>query len=569
MILFNAHQVILEYQFIPHDAPPGYTPVTIGAPPTSDPLMDAPPTSHPLPPLNQVTTPPNQNLRSTTRKHNGIIPDVHVDTTSTRQDLQRAHKSSSSVSSTGFQNDPGYQTRYNNGCGHSPPEDHAHDEYEDHYGYNYYEEDPQKLSDQGDFEPGDRDSVEHGAPLSQVIEDPTNEPFSNDVVEHANHPITSQVSVHSFDGVSQPSLSGSQRFVHSPSNDYDLTPASQGEYRDSQSMGEVSRHSNATLPDSSVKGPVDLDSPNLNGTKFHFTESRSMERLSDIPMNTRQMGGGHDRMNTPQRTPSFQHAPELSQDPTGMGYTHHEGYPMQDPYSGMMVMSQDHYGWSHHRNPRMYSSMHRTGYPPPPRGGPPIRGPQYGHEYGMNRPEFDQGSVNGSYSGGDNEFRSHYPPAPSMMYSPQQQQMFEKEKRRKSLHEQENMKMGRGPYHPMQPYTTDMFGYQRQYYGHLPLDEDPSIEYACSQPSTYMMYPPQQHSYNRFPPGYQQSPMNAGGHIGMGMNRMGGGRLGNVPSEYSLSQGGEPRMRNVGFGGERGMGGKPKKSALRNGNERK
>ncbi len=252
-----------------------------------------------------------------------------------------------------------------------------------------------------------------------------------------------------------------------------------------------------------------------------------------------------------------------------MSHAHHEGYSMQqDPYSGMMVMSQvDQHGWSHHRNPRMISNMHVSGYPPPPRGGPPLRGPQYGHDYGMNRPEFDQGSVNGSY--GDNEFRSPYPPAPPMMYSQQQQQMIEKEKRRKSLHEQENMKMGRGPYHHMQPYTTDMFGYQRQFYGHI--DEDPSIDYTLSQPSPYMMYPPQpqQHSYNRYPPGYQQSPMNAGVHMGMGMNRMGGGRLGNVPSGYSLSQGGEPRMRNVGFGGERGMGGKPRKSALRNGNERK
>ncbi len=466
--------------------------------------------------------------------------------------------------------DSGYQSsRYGTGSDQSPPPDiliRNGDDHQFEYDYDYYEpirdgdndDDSEKLTNE--FEPDDQRGTQ-GDPLSQVIEDPVISTFSE--IEPVSHPAASQISVHSFEGASQPSLGTTQRFTHSPTSNYNMLTPPQGYHNTSNQYSVRGQQSSIQQGTETRPDKGNLDSPKLGGSNFHFTTSRSTDRLNDIQNGGRTMSTSMDSSNqSPYRNNNNNsyHPPTLSQDaPYSLGHGSHDNYSMShDQYNmNMMVMSQvDQLQWPP-RNPRMYSNM--AGYPP--RGGPPqMRGSGYGMEYGNNmRPDFDRSSVSSDY-----DFRNPYQSSGPPMYS--QQQFMEKDKRRKQSMQEENMKMGRGPPHHVSPPYPDMFAYQhqRQYY-HAP-EEDPSYDITLSQPATYMMYPPQQMPYNRYQNFQPPMPPQAGGgqqpNMGMGMGRMNPGRLKNVPSGYSLSQGGEPRMKNFGFDK---MPNKPRKGVLRNG----
>ena len=481
--------------------------------------------------------------------------------------LQSLSKSLSSLSnphqSQVSQPDSGYMSH----CGvvlnqSSPPDPHiSNDEQLFHYGYNGYyasmteggdnDNDSEKLTN--DFEPDDHNGTLSEPPLSQVIDDSVNESFSE--MEQTGHPIGSQIS---YDVVSQPSLGNSQRFTHSPTNNYAmLTPTSQGYHNNSP-------HSSSQHGLDNTTGKSNLDSPITSGNNQFPFMSRSFERLSDIQHSGgRQMNASHDTTNNHSlyrtnnnNTSSCSHQPRLSQEAPGYSMGgQHDNYSMQQPDQfNTMVASQVDYNGYPQINPRIFSNM--PGYPP--RGGPPMRG-GFGMDFGM-RPEFDRTSVSSDY-----QFRNPYQ-SPASMH-PQ-------DHRRKQSMQEENMKMGRGQPHHV-PYP-DMFGYQRQFF-HAP-EDDPTI--ALSQPATFMMYPPHHHQqlpYNRYQ-NFQPSPMPTGGGPpgmgppgmgmgpGMGMNRMNGNRLRNVPSGNSLSQGEEPRMRSLGLDK---VSGKPRKSVLRTSGERR
>lgn len=383
-------------------------------------------------------------------------------------------------------------------------------------------------------------------------------------MDQPGHPVASQISVTSFEGTSQPSLGNSQRF--SPPGNYDMSlPVTQGSFQDPSQQS--SAHHGEELDNMPSKGG-NLHSPNISNPSFHF--SPSMEKLNDFHSNSSRPMSQDNLGNSPFRTNSFHHAPTLSQEPPSTynmpGHGQHDNFSMQpptDPYN-MMVMSQvDQHGGAWPWNPRMYTNMHSAGYPP--RGGPPFRNQFNRPDFGMREP--DRSSVSSNYS--DYDFSNPYPG----MYPPTHNQFKDMDKKRKMSQQDPQDGRGRG-YPPHAPPYTDMYGYQRQFYHGS--EEDSSMEVALSQPAAYMMYPPH-NPYNRYH-GYQ-SHMGPGGPPpqgmgGQGVNRMnsgggaGGGRVKNVPSGYSLSQGGEPRMRNMGLGNDK-MFHKPRKSTLKNGGEKK
>lgn len=444
-----------------------------------------------------------------------------------------------------------------------------YDRYDYEWPHDTTNDDPH--SKMGEFDEDDHTVPRHGGTLSQ--EDPVSSTgqFTSSGLDQPSHPVASQVSVHSFEGASQPSMGNSQRFSHSPPVNYEMSmPVSQGSFQDpNSSQPSSSGHHGGLVDNLQPSKGGNLHSPNIGNSSFHF--SPSMDKLNDFHSG----GGGGNRQdnlgNSPFRTNSFHHPQAaLSQELPPTSYNNipgshppHDNYSMQpptDPYN-MMVMSQPHGGaWPF--NPNMYSNM--GGYPQRG-GGPPFRNQFNRPDFGMR--ETDRSSVSSStYS--DYEFNSHYPP-PNMY-----PQFMDKDKKRKIS--QQDPSDGRGggrgmPPHHVPPYA-DMYGYQRQFY-HGP-DDESSIEVALSQPASYMMYPPH-NPYNRYP-GFQ-SQMGPGGPpqpgMGMGMNRMGssgggtGGRLKNVPSGYSLSQGVE-RTRNMGGLGNEKMFGKPRKSTLKNGDKK-
>ena len=423
------------------------------------------------------------------------------------------------------------------------------------------------------FHPSETSDL-NGPPLSQIGNDAT-EHFTGDDPS-INNPSSSQVSVHSFDGTSQPSLGGSQRFIgHSPPVNYDLellTPSSQvGENSYSETHQKLEQHPSVSQNclDATGSKVAPLDSPSITtANRFSFTTSQSMEHLNELQMgrgvanSNLDPGGGSPYHQLSFRSGSQFGHPALSQEIpfSSMSHNQSESFQMTEPpyVGGQFVMSQfEPHGWPH-KNPRMYSNMPRHGYPPhraQPQQGGQYRTPEF--HTGGGRLEFnDRNSVGSSVS--EQEFRTGHP-LPNSMYPPF---VDNKDRRRKTsmqeYHYEESMRMGRAPQHPS--------GYPEMYGGYLrPYHHGPEDDPALSQPTPYVMYP--HHPYSWYPPNFQ--PHMGGGPqpgmgMGMGMNRMGNtGRLTNTPSGYSLSQGGEPRSRHFGFGNEKGSG-KPRKGVLKN-----
>ena len=549
---------MLVYKLIPHDAPPGFEPTIVDS-------------TSPKDSSNSITSP---SLAGNSYPSNNILPNRHsVSSPSPSLNISQSVSDDlinlqHTIPNTNYQS-------YSNTSGFSSQGSYSIERYQ-YRPSNHFSTSKEDLLTAGDVMNGGSgvrldESGEFGSPetqhtmeetdligdggiLSQVVDD-TPVSFSQDgLIPH------SQVSVHSDEG-SQPHQNNAQKFHNAtPPSNYGnlLAPASHVDnFIDSQRSDLVSRRSSSQQSLNIQNSPGNVF--NKEPPRFNFSNSQSMEHLNEYQQNR------NISMQEPNVSPYHQQLQKNSTAFQGSSpnfvlsqefpvvHNQQEGYYFTDPsMGGTYVMTQpegqawqrapmhlQHHYRSQYEKQMMHSPQHRGQYHP-------IRGGQYQSrgEYPPGRGDYPPGRGDyppgrGDYPPGrgdpfergssisENEFRSGPPPS-------QYNQNYMDKQRRTSVPTEYYDARGMGrtnqpPYPTSRNWSSDDDHYPQRpvYRSH---DDDPTIDYALSQPVPYISYGPHYGRYPNYHMGVSQP---------MSINR---GSM-NGPSGYSLSQPGEARMR--------------------------